>query len=160
MAIPPIAPSPVRALRSRIMGNTRLAILLVLLVFLAMCLVFELLTRDAMGNLSFLNAKSGSNGSLGTKKTIVDLSPWQTAQALAALAVTAEETEYAHDAERLADHEVDQAFATALRQATIQAEHRTLTGEALALSQRIAQRQQLVAQDQAQVHQLTGGYPH
>ena len=137
------------------MGNTRLVILLVLLVFLAMCLVFEWLTRDAMGNLSFLNAKSGSNGSLGTKKTIVDLRPWQTAQALAPLAVTAEETEYAHDAERLADHEVDQAFASALRQATLDAQHLTLTGDALALSQRVAQLQQTIVQDKAQVQSIT-----
>ena len=83
------------------------------------------------------------------KKTIVDLSPWQTAQMLAALAVTAEETEFAREAEHLADHEVDQAFAAALRQATIQAQHRNLTGDALALSKRVDQLQQLVNQDQA-----------
>ena len=83
------------------------------------------------------------------------MSPWQTAQALAPLAVTAEETEYARDAERLADHEVDQAFASALRQATLQAQHRTLTGDALALSQKVAQLQQLVKQDQALVNSLT-----
>ena len=51
----------------------------------------------------------------GGTKALVDLGPWQTAQALAPLAVTTEEKEYARDAERLADHEVDQAFASALR---------------------------------------------
>ena len=69
--------------------------------------------------------------------------------------MTAEETEYARDAERLADHEVDQAFASQLRQATLQAQHITLTGDALALSQRVAQLQQLIAQDQAQVQSIT-----
>jgi small-conductance mechanosensitive channel len=88
---------------------------------------------------------------------IVDLSPWRTAQALAPLAVTAEETQYAREAERLADHEVDQAFAAALRRATIQAQHRTLTGEALALSQKVQQLQQMVAQDQEQVRALSSG---
>ena len=39
-------------------------------------------------------------------------------QTLAALAVSAEERELAREAERLADHEVDQAFAQALRQAS------------------------------------------
>ena len=73
--------------------------------------------------------------------------------ALAPLAVTAEEKEFARDAERLADHDVDQAFASALRQATLQAQHITLTGDALALSQKIAQLQQLIKQDQAQVEQ-------
>ena len=94
-------------------------------------------------------------GGIDAKKTLVDLGPWQTAQALASLAVTVEETEYARDAERLADHEVDQAFASALRQASLQARHRVLTGEALALSQKVAQLEQLVKQDQALVDNLT-----
>ena len=69
--------------------------------------------------------------------------------------MTAEEKEYAHDAERLADHEVDQAFASALRQASAQAQHRILTGDALALSQRVKQLQQLIQEDQALVNSLT-----
>ena len=55
----------------------------------------------------------------------------------------------------MADHEVDQAFAAALRQANLKAQHRTFTGEALALSQKVEQLQQLVEQDQAQVDSLT-----
>jgi small-conductance mechanosensitive channel len=107
-----------------------------------------------MKHLPFIAGRGGGQVPAG-HKTVVDLSPWQTAQALAPLAVTAEETEFAHDAERLADHEVDQAFASALRLATIQAQHRVLTGEALSLSQRVDQLQQLVSQDQALVRQLT-----
>jgi small-conductance mechanosensitive channel len=151
MAMSPIAPLPGDALRRRILGSTRVVSLLVLLALLVLCLVFSYTTRGAMGNLSFLQGQNAAAG----KKTLVDLSPWQTAQALAPLAVTAEETEYARDAERLADHEVDQAFASQLRQATLQAQHITLTGDALALSQRVAQLQQLIAQDQAQVQSIT-----
>ena len=55
----------------------------------------------------------------------------------------------------MADHEVDQAFATALRQANLKARNRIFTGEALALSQKVDQLQQLVAQDQAQVDSLS-----
>jgi small-conductance mechanosensitive channel len=153
MAIPPIASSPVRGLRSRILGSTRIVLLLFLLAFLALCLVFAWLTRDSMGNLSFLNNPGGRTAT--GKKTIVDLSPWQTAEALAPLAVTAEEKEFARDAQRLADHDVDQAFASALRQALLQAQHITLSGDALALSQKIAQLQQLIKQDQAQVASIT-----
>jgi small-conductance mechanosensitive channel/BMFP domain-containing protein YqiC len=142
-----------QALRSRLFGNTRLVLLLSLLALLAACLIFSWTTRDAMGSLSFLNTKNRS--SRGIKKTLVDLQPWQTAQALAPLAVTAEEVEYARDAERLADHEVDQAFAAALRQATLDAEHITLSGDALALSQKVAQFQQLIGQDKAQVDSIT-----
>ena len=79
--------------------------------------------------------------------------PWQIAQALAPLAVSREEDEYAHEAERLADHEVNQAFATALRQAS--AQRLTPTGEALELSQKVAQLQQTAKEDQARVRSLT-----
>jgi small-conductance mechanosensitive channel len=80
----------------------------------------------------------------------VDLRPWQTAHALAALAVTAEEKELARQAERFADHEVDQAFAWALRTAKLG--RRSLTGEALALSRRVQQLQQVVDADKELVH--------
>ena len=104
-------------------------------------------------NLSFLTRRS-RGGNFG-KKTIVDLRPWQTAQALAPLAVTAEEKEYARNAMRLADHAVDQAFASALRQATLQAQNLRSTGEALELAQKVAQLQELIKQDQAEVNSIT-----
>lgn len=153
MATPPVAPVSTQAGSKHTAGKTRSILLFVLTGLLILCLVFIWTTRGAMENLAFLRQKSGAPVSTG-KKTLVDVSTWQTAQSLAALAVTAEETEYAHDAERLADHEVDQAFASALRQARLRAEHRTLTGEALALSQKVTQLQQLVAQDQALVKSL------
>lgn len=120
-----------------------------LAVLLILCVVFAWTTRDAMQHLP-----SAKGAKASSRNALVDQSPWQTAQALAALAVTAEENEFAREAERLADHEVDQAFAAALREATMRAEHRTLSGEALALSQRIALLQQTVAQDQANLQQL------
>lgn len=89
------------------------------------------------------------------QRSIVDLRPWQTAQTLAALAVTAEEIRYAREAQRLADHEVDQAFAVALRRANLSAEHRQPTGGAIALAQRVHELQQIVVQDNAQVQSLT-----
>jgi small-conductance mechanosensitive channel len=118
------------------------------------CIVFTWMTRDAMGNLSFLSFNGRQAQGTG-KKTIVDLRPWQTAQALAPLAVTAEEKDYANNAQRLADHEVDQAFASTLRQATLKAQHITFKGEALELSKKVAQLLQLVRQDQAQVQSIT-----
>jgi len=130
-------------------------ILLALSLLLVACLVFSWATRDVMGNLSFLgNGPKSARGANG-KKSIVDLSPWQTAQAVGALAVTAEEKEFARNAQRLADHEVDQAFAAALRQATIQAQHITLKGDALALSRKVAQLQDLIKQDQSEVQSIT-----
>jgi small-conductance mechanosensitive channel len=155
MAIPPVAPQPNETGRVPTFGKARITLLFALVALFVVCLVFVWMTRGAMENLSFLRSQDGVANHLGTKKTLVDLGPWQTAQALAALAVTAEETEFAHDAQRLADHEVDQAFASALRQARLRAEHITLKGDALALSQKVSGLQQLIAQDQAQVTRLT-----
>ena len=98
-----------------------------------------------MGNLSFLTRRS-RGGNFG-KKTIVDLRPWLTAQALAPLAVTAEEKEYARNAMRLADHAVDQAFASALRQSTLQAQKFTPIGKALESAQKVVQLQDLIKQE-------------
>lgn len=153
MAIPPVAFSAGQKLRSRIFGSTRLTILFVLIAGFAACVAFVWITSDVTGNLSFLNVKNNPNRA--GKKALVDVSPWQTAQALAALAYTAEEKEYAAEAERLADHEVDQAFAAALRQATLDAQHLTPTGDAVALSKKVAQLQQLIAEDNDQIQTIT-----
>ena len=139
------SPSPGES-RFRIFGGTRLTFLVVLLAALAVCIVFSWLTDGAMTDLAFQRARAG--------QSLVDISPWQTAQALAAQAVTAEEQQDARIAETLADHEVDQAFAAALRSAQIQESHKTLTGRALALSQRAGQLQTEVAEDTAQVARL------
>jgi len=147
MTTPPT--SAAGAPSTRLFGRTRLLLLITLLVILALCVVFSWVTRGAMASLASSRAHGGGEG-----QSIVDLSPWQTAQTLASLAVTAEENEYAREAEHLADHEVDQAFAAALRAAELQTRQRVLTGEALELSQRVTELQQEIAQDRVQVEQL------
>jgi small-conductance mechanosensitive channel len=141
--------------RQRVFGPARLIFLLATVALLVLCLIFSWTTRDSMAHLSFFSGRGNVRSLADSQKTLVDLRPWQTAEALAPLAVTAEETEYAHDAERLADHEVDQAFASALRLASAQAQHRNLTGEALALSQKVEQLQQLIKEDLALINSLT-----
>lgn len=135
----------------RVVDRTRLAALVVLSALLVLCLAFAWLTRGSMSGLSFLSR----GNRITAPKSLVDLRPWQTAQTLAAMAVTAEEAAFARDAERLADHEVDQAFATALRQANLRAEHRTLNSDTLPLAQRVQQLQEIVAQDKAEIQRLT-----
>src|SRR6185503_3092038 len=157
MAMPQIASSAGQKLRIRVFGSTRLTILLCLIAVLAVCLIFTWETGDVMSNLSFLNPRNNANRSSGSKKPIVDIRPWQTAQALAALAYTAEEKEFAQEAERLADHEVDQAFASSLRQATLDAQHLKLSGEALSLSKKVAALQLLISQDKEQIQTVTEG---
>jgi small-conductance mechanosensitive channel len=138
----------------RMVGRGRFLSLLVLSGVLAGCLAFSWTTRDAMAHLPFLKGqKTQHDPGASSQTTLVDLHPWQIAQALSPLAVSKEEEEFAHEAERLADHEVNQAFAAALRQAG--AQHLTPTGEALELSQKVAQLQETAKEDQAQVRSLT-----
>lgn len=155
MANPSKVSVPEHPSSSHIFGRSRLIALLALLALLILCAVFSWTTRDAMAHLQFLRAQRGYGDSAGNRKTLVDQRPWQTIQALAPLAVSTEEMEFAHDAERLADHEVDQAFASAMRLAKLQAQRRTLAGDALALSTKVTQLKQLVRQDQAQVAGMT-----
>jgi small-conductance mechanosensitive channel len=157
MADPHAGLNPAENARPRILGKTmigktRLALLFTFLGLLIVCVLFSWTTRGVMAHLPTLNGKSGASGA---GQSLVNLRPWQTAQALAPLAVSAEENECAREAERLAGHEVDQAFAAELRLASLATQHRTLTGEALALSRKIVQLQQIKRQDQALVDSLT-----
>src|ERR1700760_113738 len=140
-----------RTAPQRMLSRGRLISLFILSGLLVVCFAFSWTTRDAMAHLSFLKGQQAQRSS--GQATLVDLHPWQIAQALAPLAVSKEEEEYAHEAERLADHDVKQAFATSLRQASTQ--RLSPTGEALELSRKVAQLQQAVKEDQAQVHTLT-----
>jgi small-conductance mechanosensitive channel len=138
----------------RMLGRGRLVSLVALFGLLAMCLAFSWTTRDAMAHLPFLKGQNVQRGlASSSQTTIVDLHPWQIAQALSPLAVSREEVEYAHEAERLADHEVNQAFAASLRQVSEQ--HLAPTGEAIELSKKVAQLQETAKEDQARVRSLT-----
>ena len=116
-------------------------------LLLAASLVASYLTRDAMQHRAFVNGPGSGSPDL------VDQRPWQTAAGVAPLAITAEEQAYALQAERLADHEVDQAFAMALRQAEMQTH--TLQGRSLALQQKVNELQATVKDDQSTVDSLT-----
>ncbi len=130
------------------MQKKRPLLIIIPAVVLVLCVVGTFLTRGAMANLQFLRSSNGS----GSRGDVVDQRPLQTAQALSPLAISAEEQAFAHEALRVADHEVDQAFAMALRQAN--SESRTLTGKALAVSQQVTTLQASVKQDQAAVDAL------
>jgi small-conductance mechanosensitive channel len=123
------------------------------LAVLVLCLLGSFMTRGVMENLPFLHGQKAGWNAIPRPYGIVDQRPWDTAKTLTALAVSAEELQLAREAERLADHEVDQNFAQSLRQAS--AETRQLTGEALTLQQRVTELQQTVADDQQRVVALT-----
>jgi small-conductance mechanosensitive channel len=135
------------------MNRARKIAVAVSLAVLVLVTVGSFMTRGVMEHLPFLHAQKAGWGGAAVPHGIVDQRPWQTAETLAALAVSAEEREFAREAERLADHEVDQAFAQSLRQAS--AETRELKGEALTLQRRVTELQQTVKEDQARVAALT-----
>lgn len=89
----------------------------------------------------------------GVGQALVDQSPFDLAKTLATLAVSPEERGYATEAERLADHEVDQSFAMALREAATA--KRVSTPEVQALEAKVAGLKATVAEDKALVAGLT-----
>lgn len=137
------------------MTRVRKVTIAILLVVLSTALAGTFLTRGVMEYLPFLQAKKGNWTGEYVSHGIVDQRPWQTAATLAAMAQSAEEREFAREAERLADHEVDQAFSQSLRQASL--EKPKLSGKALAIQQRVTELQTIVKSDQARIAALTGG---
>src|SRR6185437_10027886 len=83
----------------------------------------------------------------------IDERTYRRAQRLSALATAPEELPYARAATQVADHELDVAFAAALRQ--IEAHPPVLTPEAQKISDRLQKAQKQLDSDQAQVNQLT-----
>ncbi len=137
------------------MNRSRKVIVLVLLIVLAITLAGTFMTRGVMAYLPFLQAKKGNWTGAYVSPGIVDQRPWQTAATLAALAQSAEERKLARDAERVADHEVDQAFSQSLRQASLAKP--TLSGKALALQQRVTELQETIKNDEARIAALSAG---
>src|SRR5580765_5633837 len=102
------------------MSRARLVIVVIMLIVLAVTLAGTFLTRGVMAYLPFLQARTGNWTGAYVPHGVVDQRPWQTAATLAALAQSSEERELGRDAERIADHEIDQAFAQSLRQASLE----------------------------------------
>src|SRR6202051_3867951 len=134
------------------MNHARKVIVLIMVIVLAVTLAGAFLTRGVMTYLPFLQAKKGAWTGAYVPHGVVDQRPWQTAATLAALAQSAEERELAREAERLADHEIDQAFSQSLRQASLAKPN--LSGKALALRQRVTELQEIIKNDQARIASL------
>jgi small-conductance mechanosensitive channel len=135
------------------MNRSHKLVVFVLLVVLAATLAGAFMTRGVMEYLPFLQARQGSWTGAYVPLGIVDQRPWQTAATLAALAQSAEEKKLAREAERLADHEVDQAFSQSLRQASLAKPN--VSGKALALQQRVNELQATIKTDEAHIASLS-----
>jgi small-conductance mechanosensitive channel len=135
------------------MNRTRILTALIILAALVIALAGAFMTRGVMAYLPFLQARKGDWTGAYVPLGIVDQRPWQTAATLAALAQSAEERELAREAERLADHEVDQAFSQSLRQVSL--DKPKLGSKALALQQSIAELEKTIKSDDARIAQLS-----
>ena len=137
------------------MNRARTIVVLILLIVLGVTLAGAFLTSGVMTYLPFLQARKGDWTGAYVPPGVVDQRPWQTAATLAALAQSTEEKELAREAERLADHEVDQGFSQSLRQASL--EKPNLSGKALALQQRVIELQETIKNDEARIASLSAG---
>ncbi|HEX4487352.1 MAG TPA: mechanosensitive ion channel protein MscS [Terriglobales bacterium] len=137
------------------MSRARIVIVLLLVMVLTVTVAGVFWTRGVMEYLPFLQARKGNWTGAYVAHGVVDQRPWQTAATLSALAQSAEERELARDAERIADHEVDQAFSQSLRQASL--DKPQLSGNALALQQRVTALQETIQHDQARIESLSAG---
>ena len=135
------------------MNRTLVVVVLIMLIVLVVTLAGSFLTRGVMAYLPFLQAKKGNWTGAYVQRGVVDQRPWQTAATLADLAQSAEEKEFAREAERLADHEVDRAFSQSLRQASL--DKPKLSSRALALQQRVAELQKVIKNDQGRIASLS-----
>jgi len=89
----------------------------------------------------------------GNGRPLVDQRPLQTAHRMAALAATPDELRLAHEAEKVGDHEVDLAFADALRTAELNPPK--LTPEAKEVAARKTKADVAVKADQETIAQLS-----
>lgn len=131
------------------MRSRQWIILAALLILVAVTTIGLLLTGRSE------RAAPASTGSLDSEpqSTLVDQRPLQSARKLAALASTPDEQRISQDTLRLADHEVDLAFAEALREA--QEHPQQPNAEVRELSQRLNKTQSVVKADQERVNTLT-----
>ena len=127
-------------------------IILGLLILVILAITGLVTTRGS----NVVMAPSGSAATPNTasdQNTLVDQRPLQTARRMAALASTADEQRIAQDVLRVADHEVDLAFADALRDAT---QHPSqLSAEARQVDARLTKAEAAVKADQDGIAVLT-----
>src|SRR5581483_10069060 len=117
-----------------------------LLLLVLLTIAGLVLTSGSNTPATLTKANSGESASL------VDQRPLQTARKLAPLASSTDEQRISQDTLRLADHEVDLAFADALREA--QEHPPQLTAESRELSKRVARGQAAIKADQHRIKSL------
>src|SRR5260370_19001100 len=123
----------------------------IVLVALLGAVAYGLLRTGQPANAPAVNTKAGYGGA--AQAPIVDQTALVTAQRLAQVPTSTEEQPLAREALRLGDHQMDLAFAAAVRDAE---EHPpVLSAEAKEIQARLQQAERAVEADKAEVARLT-----
>jgi small-conductance mechanosensitive channel len=134
--------------------KTKQKIAAIVLVALLGAVAYGLFRTGQPASTPAMNAKTASGGA--AQAPIVDQTPLLTAQRLAQMPASTEEKPFAEEALRLGDHEMDLAFAAAVRDAE---EHPpVLSAEAKEIQARLQQSERAVEADKAEIARLTAAY--
>jgi small-conductance mechanosensitive channel len=126
----------------------------IVLLALLGAVVYGLFRTGQPASVPSMNTRAGYGGS--AQAPIVDQTPLLTAQRLVQMPTSAEELPFAEEALRLGDHDMDLAFAAAVRDAE---EHPpVLSAEAKEIETRLQQSERAVERDKADVARLTAAY--
>src|ERR1700686_2892361 len=126
----------------------------IVLVALLGAVAYGLFRTGQPASAPAMNAKTAYGGA--AQAPIVDQTPLLTAQRLAQMPTSAEEQPFAEEALRLGDHEMDLAFAAAVRDA--EGHPPVLSAEAKEIQARLQQTERAVEADKAEVARLTTAF--
>jgi small-conductance mechanosensitive channel len=126
----------------------------IVLVALLGAVAYGLFRTGQPANVPVMNVKT-ANGE-PSQASLVDQTPLLTAQRLVQMPTSAEEKPFAEEALRLADHEMDLAFAAAVRDA--EQNPPVLSAQAKEIEKRLQKLEKALEADKALVAQLTAAY--
>src|SRR6266446_3133199 len=134
--------------------KTKRKIAAIVLLALLSAVAYGLFRTGRPASAPTINTKAAYGGA--AQGPIVDQTPLLTAQRLAQMPTTAEELPFAQEALRLGDHDMDLAFAAAVRDA--QEHPPVLSAEAKEIEARLQQSERAVEADRAEIARLTAAY--
>ncbi len=134
--------------------KTKRKIAAIVLLALLSAVAYGLFRTGRPASAPTINTKAAYGGA--AQGPIVDQTPLLTAQRLAQMPTTAEELPFAQEALRLGDHDMDLAFAAAVRDA--QEHPPVLSAEAKEIEARLQQSERAVEADKAEIARLTAAY--
>src|SRR6267142_1894800 len=136
--------------------KTKRKIAAIVLLALLGAVAYGLFRTGQPASAPTINTKAAYGAAAQGQGPIVDQTPLLTAQRLAQMPASPEELPFAEEALRLGDHDMDLAFAAAVRDA--QEHPPLLSAEAKEIEARLQQSERAVEADKAEIARLTAAY--